>query len=54
MQEGIASIFKRLADIDVFDLELDTKDPAQFIETVKVLEPTFGGINLKISRHRKV
>ncbi|HEY6627306.1 MAG TPA: phosphate acyltransferase, partial [Ignavibacteriaceae bacterium] len=47
MQEGIASIFKRLADIDVFDLELDTKDPAQFIETVKVLEPTFGGINLK-------
>jgi malate dehydrogenase (oxaloacetate-decarboxylating)(NADP+) len=47
MQEGIASIFKRLADIDVFDLELDTKNPEQFIETVKVLEPTFGGINLK-------
>ena len=47
MQEGIASIFKRLADIDVFDLELDTKNPEHFIETVKVLEPTFGGINLK-------
>jgi malate dehydrogenase (oxaloacetate-decarboxylating)(NADP+) len=47
MQEGIASIFKRLADIDVFDLELDTNNPDQFIETVKVLEPTFGGINLK-------
>ena len=47
MQEGIASLFKRLADIDVFDLELNTKDPDQFIETVKVLEPTFGGINIK-------
>ena len=47
MQEGIASIFKRLADIDVFDLELSTQNPEQFIETVKVLEPTFGGINLK-------
>lgn len=47
MQEGIASIFKRLADIDVFDLELNTKDPHQFIETVKAIEPTFGGINIK-------
>jgi malate dehydrogenase (oxaloacetate-decarboxylating)(NADP+) len=47
MQEGIASLFKRLADIDVFDLELDTNDTEQFIETVKILEPTFGGINLK-------
>lgn len=47
MQEGIASLFKRLADIDVFDLELNTKNPEQFIETVKILEPTFGGINLK-------
>jgi malate dehydrogenase (oxaloacetate-decarboxylating)(NADP+) len=47
MQEGIAILFKRLADIDVFDLELSTKDPDLFIETVKILEPTFGGINLK-------
>jgi malate dehydrogenase (oxaloacetate-decarboxylating)(NADP+) len=47
MQEGISSLFKRLADIDVFDLELDTKNPEQFIETIKVLEPTFGGINIK-------
>ncbi len=47
MQEGISSIFKRLADIDVFDLELDTQNPEQFIQTVKMLEPTFGGINLK-------
>ncbi len=47
MQEGMAVLFKRLADIDVFDLELDTADPDRFIETVKLLEPTFGGINLK-------
>lgn len=47
MQEGISSLFKRLADIDVFDLELDTNDPDKFIETVKILEPTFGGINIK-------
>jgi malate dehydrogenase (oxaloacetate-decarboxylating)(NADP+) len=47
MQEGISSLFKRLADIDVFDLELNTKNPEQFIDTVKVLEPTFGGINIK-------
>lgn len=47
MQEGMAVLFKRLADIDVFDLELDVSDPERFIEIVKVLEPTFGGINLK-------
>ncbi len=47
MQEGMAVLFKRLADIDVFDLELDTTDPERFVETVKLLEPTFGGINLK-------
>ncbi len=47
MQEGIVSLFKRLADIDVFDLELDTQNPDQIIETIKLLEPTFGGINLK-------
>jgi malate dehydrogenase (oxaloacetate-decarboxylating)(NADP+) len=47
MQEGMAVLFKRLADIDVFDIELDTKDPEKFIETVTLLEPTFGGINLK-------
>lgn len=47
MQEGVAMLFKRLADIDVFDLELDTKDPDRFVETVQMLEPTFGGINLK-------
>jgi malate dehydrogenase (oxaloacetate-decarboxylating)(NADP+) len=47
MQEGVAVLFKRLADIDVFDLELDTTDPDRFVETVQMLEPTFGGINLK-------
>lgn len=47
IQEGIAVLFKRLADIDVFDLELATRDPAQFIDVVCSLEPTFGGINLK-------
>jgi malate dehydrogenase (oxaloacetate-decarboxylating)(NADP+) len=47
MQEGIAILFKRLADIDVFDLELDTRDPDAFVETVRMCAPTFGGINLK-------
>ncbi len=47
MQEGMAVLFKRLADIDVFDLELETTDPNEFIKTVQLLEPTFGGINLK-------
>jgi malate dehydrogenase (oxaloacetate-decarboxylating)(NADP+) len=47
MLEGIAVLFKRLADIDVFDLELDTRDPERFVETVRCLEPTFGAINLK-------
>ncbi len=47
MQEGVAVLFKRLADIDVFDLELDTTDPDRLVETVQMLEPTFGGINLK-------
>jgi malate dehydrogenase (oxaloacetate-decarboxylating)(NADP+) len=47
MQEGVAVLFKRLADIDVFDLELDAADPGRFVETVLRLEPTFGGINLK-------
>lgn len=47
MQEGAAMLLKRLADIDVYDLELDTEDTDRFVETVKMLEPTFGGINLK-------
>jgi malate dehydrogenase (oxaloacetate-decarboxylating)(NADP+) len=47
MQEGAAILFKRLADIDVFDLEMETSNPEKFIESVLMLEPTFGGINIK-------
>jgi malate dehydrogenase (oxaloacetate-decarboxylating)(NADP+) len=47
VMEGKAVLFKRFADIDVFDLELDTRDTEVFIQAVKVLEPTFGGINLE-------
>jgi malate dehydrogenase (oxaloacetate-decarboxylating)(NADP+) len=47
LQEGIAVLFKRLADIDVFDLELDTRDPDRFVETVRTLAPSFGGVNLQ-------
>ena len=47
VMEGKGILFKRFADIDVFDLEVDTEDVDQFIEAVKLLEPTFGGINLE-------
>jgi malate dehydrogenase (oxaloacetate-decarboxylating)(NADP+) len=47
VMEGKAVLFKRFADIDVFDLELDTRDTEKFISAVKLLEPTFGGINLE-------
>ncbi len=47
VMEGKGVLFKRFADIDVFDLEIDTKDPEKLIEVVKLLEPTFGGINLE-------
>jgi malate dehydrogenase (oxaloacetate-decarboxylating)(NADP+) len=47
VMEGKAVLFKRFADIDVFDLEIDTTDPDAFIRTVKRLEPSFGGINLE-------
>ena len=47
VMEGKGVLFKRFADIDVFDLEVDEHDPEKFIETVKRLEPTFGGINLE-------
>ena len=45
--EGKGLLFKIYADIDCFDLELDTKDIDEFVRTVKILEPTFGGINLE-------
>jgi malate dehydrogenase (oxaloacetate-decarboxylating)(NADP+) len=47
VMEGKAVLFKRFADIDVFDLEINAQDPDEFIRTVKLLEPTFGGINLE-------
>src|SRR5271165_5362189 len=47
VMEGKAVLFKRFADIDVFDIELDTKDPREVIRTCQILEPTFGGINLE-------
>lgn len=47
VMEGKGILFKRFADIDVFDLEVNTSDPDEFIRLVKLLEPTFGGINLE-------
>jgi malate dehydrogenase (oxaloacetate-decarboxylating)(NADP+) len=47
VMEGKGVLFKRFADIDVFDLEVATEDPEEFIRTVRLLEPTFGGINLE-------
>ena len=47
VMEGKGVLFKIFADIDVYDINLDTKDPAKVIETVKLLEPTFGAINLE-------
>ena len=47
VMEGKGVLFKRFADIDVFDIEIDEKDPDKFISIVKSLEPTFGGINLE-------
>jgi len=47
VMEGKAVLFKRFADVDAIDLELDTEDPAKFIEAVALMEPSFGGINLE-------
>lgn len=47
VMEGKGVLFKRFADIDVFDIELDTEDPDEIIRTVQNMEPTFGGINLE-------
>lgn len=47
VMEGKAVLFKRFADIDVFDIELATEDPKEVIRVCQLLEPTFGGINLE-------
>ena len=47
VMEGKGLLFKIFADIDVFDIELDAADPDLFVQTVKAMAPTFGGINLE-------
>ncbi|HNO25692.1 MAG TPA: malate dehydrogenase, partial [Leptospiraceae bacterium] len=47
VMEGKGVLFKKFAGIDVFDIELNSKDPAEIIQAVKIMEPTFGGINLE-------
>jgi len=47
VMEGKGVLFKIFADIDVFDIEIDEKDPDKFVQIVKALGPTFGGINLE-------
>ncbi len=47
VMEGKGLLFKIFAGIDVFDIEVDETDPEKFIQTVKAISPTFGGINLE-------
>src|SRR5205085_4956072 len=47
VMEGKGVLFKRFADIDVFDIEIAEKDPQKLVDTIARLEPTFGGINLE-------
>src|SRR5690348_5865048 len=47
VMEGKGVLFKIFADIDVFDIEINEKDPEKFVQIVTALEPTFGGINLE-------
>ena len=47
VMEGKAVLFKRFADVDSIDIEVDTEDAQRFIDAVELLEPTFGGINLE-------
>jgi malate dehydrogenase (oxaloacetate-decarboxylating)(NADP+) len=47
VMEGKGVLFKRFADIDVFDIEIDSRDPDEIIKVCRLLEPTFGGINLE-------
>ena len=47
VMEGKAVLFKRFADVDVFDIEIDCADPYELVETIARISPTFGGINLE-------
>ena len=53
VMEGKGLLFKIYAGIDVFDIEVDEKDPEKFIAAVKAIAPTFGGINLEDIRHAR-
>ncbi len=54
VMEGKGVLFKRFADIDVFDIELNSHNPDEIIKAVQLLEPTFGGSIWKISKRRSV
>ena len=54
VMEGKGVLFKRFANIDVFDIELDVDDPKEIIKTIKNISPTFGGINLEVGRHQTI
>ena len=47
VMEGKAVLFKKFANVNSIDIEVDTKDPDELIRTVKLLEPSFGGVNLE-------
>ena len=47
VMEGKAVLFKRFADVNAIDIELDTQDPEEIINAVRLMGPTFGGINLE-------
>src|SRR3954464_7328675 len=47
VMEGKGVLFKSFADIDVFDIELNSQDPQEIVNAIRLLEPTFGGINLE-------
>ena len=47
VMEGKSVLFKRFADVNSIDIELDTEDPEEFCRAVKLMGPTFGGINLR-------
>ena len=47
VMEGKGLLFKVFADVDVFDIEVNEKDPKKLIEVIKAIAPTFGGINLE-------
>src|SRR5207244_8167583 len=50
VMEGKGVLFKRFADVDVFDIEIDSHNPDDIIKVCQLLEPTFGGINLEDSK----